>query len=155
VTALLTSDIWRTEMISFISSDGADCGVHLTNISELSSVFATRRIGVVHVVVERSDLSSRDPSLWFRDTAALLKRFVMTLETIIKHDATTRVIVHVDVVATLGYRDIKSLCRDPFTEGSRDFYDVILSTIYSFTDVYRNLYKMRHVYNILYARPNS
>ena len=148
---LLTSDTWRTETTLFISSDGADCGRHLANIGRLSSAFARWRIGTVHVVVERADLRSRDLGAWLRDAGALLRRYAATLDAVVKHDVTTRVFVHVDVIVTSRGRDAKSLCRDPFASVSRDFADVILSTVYSFTDVYRSVYKLKHVYNVLYV----
>lgn len=109
----------------------------------------------MHVVVKRADLESRDLGAWSRDTGALLRRYAATLEAVVKHDVTTRVIVHVDVAMTSRNHDMKSLCLDPFTAASRDFADVILSTVYSFTDVYRNLYKLSHVYNVLYVLCNS
>lgn len=155
VSELLASDAWRTKMTLFISSDGTDCGRHLVNIGKLSSAFARWRIGTVHVVVEHADLESRDLGAWLRDTGVLLRRYAATLEAVVKHDVMTRVIVHVDVVVTSRSRDVKSLCRDPFSAVSRDFADVTLSTIYSFTDLYRNLHKLRHVYNVLYMLRSS
>ena len=155
VSQRLTSDAWRTERTLFIdASDGADCLVHHpVNISELSAAFARWQVGTVHVVVGRADLQSRDPGAWSRDAGALLRRYVATLEAVVRHDVTTRVVVHADVTMTsLGS---KSPCRDPFPARSRDFADVILSTIYSFTHVYRNLYNLSHVYNVLYTHRNA
>ena len=152
VSKLMTSDTWRTEMTLFLAADAADCSLHLVNMSELDSAFARWRIGTVHVFVDRADFESRGLGAWSRDSGELLRRYVATLEAVVKHDVTTRVFLHVDVVVTSRSRDdVMSVCRDPFV-ASRDFSDVILSTVYSFTDVYRNLYKLRHVYNVLYLR---
>ena len=153
---LLTSDTWRTEMTLLISpfDRDADCGRQLqVNIGELSAAFARWRVGTVHVVVERADLESGDAGAWPRGAGAWLRRYAATLEAVVRHDVATRVVVHADVIVTSvgGTRDVTSLCRDPFGGASRDFADVILSTVYSFTDVYRNLYNLTHVYSVLYV----
>ena len=65
-----------------------------------------------------------------RDTGALLRWYVATLEAVVKHDVMTRVILHNDDVVTSPTNDVASLCCDPFRE-SRDFSDVILPRIYT------------------------
>lgn len=148
VSELLSNDAWRSKTL-FISSDGADCGYNLEDISELTSAFEMWRVSVVHVVVERVDFQSRTLGTWSHDVGTLLRRYVATLEAVVKHDVTTRVILHVDIAKSRSH-DVTLLCRDPFVS-SYDFADIILSTVYSFTGVYKNLYKLSHVYNILYA----
>jgi len=86
-------------MILFISSDGTDCSLHLVNISELNTAFARWRIGSgtgqFNVVVDRADFQTRELEAWSRDTGALLRRYVATLEAAVKRDVTTRVVLYV------------------------------------------------------------
>jgi len=156
VSQLLTGgDPWRIEMKRlFIPTDGdaRTCG-HLAAIigGELTtSAFARWHVGVVHVLVKRTSRA------WSTSEKAgtLLRRYVATLEAIIRYDVTTHVIVHFDDVFVPSSPNYSTLCRDPFGARSRDLADVMTSTIYSFTDVYRNLYQMPNVYNVLYLRSN-
>ena len=152
VSKLLSSIQSRSEMDAFISSNGVECGKNMLNISKLTGMFAKFRIGMVHVVFERADFRSRHLGMWSRDIGILLRRYIATLEAVVKYDVTTRIVLHVDVTM-LQPRNMTSLCGDPF-DMSRDFYDVILSSVYSFTNVYRTLYTLSHVYNVLYVHDN-
>jgi len=149
VSKLLTSITRKIEITLFISSDDVGCGHNLLNISDLTTAFARFRISTVHIVFEREDFQSRNLGMWARDIGMLLNRYIATLEAIVKHDITIRVILHADVTISQPYTTTL-LCRDPF-DMSRDFSDVILSSAYSFANVYRTLHELDYVYNILYV----
>lgn len=150
VSKLLTSITRRNDTTLFVSSNGVECGGrNLLNIGDLTTAFARFRIEAVHIVFERADFQSRHLETRSHDIGVLLRRYIATLEAIVKHDVTTRVIFHVDVTMSPRH-NMTFLCRDPFNT-TRDFADVILSTAYSFANVYRNLYKLKHIYNILYV----
>jgi len=152
VSKMLSSIQSRSEMNLFISSNAVECGKNTLNISKLTDMFAKFRIGMVHIFFERADFRSRHLGMWSHDIGILLRRYIATLEAVVKYDVTTRLVLHVDVTM-LQPRNMTSLCGDPF-DMSRDFYDVILSSVYSFTNVYRTLYTLDHVYNILYVHGN-
>jgi len=139
----------KQKTILYLSSDGMHCGENLTNASAIYSAFTRWNIDVVHVVVTRADFRSRRLGSWSHGTASLLRRYVATLEALVKYDVTTPLVLHVEVAVNSENHDLKSLCHDPFVV-SRDFADVMLSTVYSFTDAYRQLYNLRHVYSVLY-----
>jgi len=149
VSKMFHSNTQENDIILYISSDGSHCGENLTNASAISSAFAKWSIDVVHVVVTRGDFQLLGLGFWSHGTASVLRRYVATLEALVKYDVTTLLALHVEVVVKSKKYDIISLCHDPFV-ASRDFSDVMLSTVYSFTDVYRQLYNLRHVYNVLH-----
>jgi len=152
VSRLLSSIESRTETNLFISFNGVEGGQNMLNVSKLKSMFAELRIRIVHIVFERAEFQSRHLGIWSHEIALLLRRYIATLEALVKHDVTTRVVLHIDVRKSLRH-NMTLLCSDPF-DVSRDFSDVMLSSAYSFTNVYRNLYMLNHVYNILYVHDN-
>jgi len=149
VSELLSRTKARSQMTLFISSDDVECRQNMMNTSKLIGMFAKFRINIVHIFFERTEFQARHLGMWSHDIGMLLRRYIATLEAIVRHDVTTRVVLHVDVKMPQ-HRNMTLLCSDPF-DMSRDFSDVILSSVYSFANVYRNLHTLNYVYNILYV----
>jgi len=152
VSRLLSSIKSRTETTLFISLNAIECGQNRLNISKLNSMFAKLHIRIVHVVFERAEFQSRHLGIWSHEIGVLLRRYIATLEALVKYDVTTRVVLHIDVTASQRH-NMTLLCSDP-VDVSHDLSDVIFSSAYSFANVYRNLYMLNHVYTILYVHDN-